>query len=736
MLHYPPTNNYEANTTTTTTSHEESNVDHDEDDGSIMDEDNIDNTTTIATNNNVDFVDNDIIPTVEFACDSYALTSPSIGTGYVLLDPFSGSISVYENILDNVILHDETLLEQTLLNEMRKADDPIRTFADEEERSSNSRSCSSSSSSSGTRYDTPPIQTLFSVDDYFNMNLEEYFGQYTPFCPSSSSHHHHNVVSSFNGNNNILQNGEATVDWVGVDTHIGLSDDGGTTNNIVGKMVGAVRTVTMESSTNNRTHHHHHHHMVRNGAGGYEPVVTEILAWSDNNNNKNIVGDDNLSKLTSYDTKYVCRVAGEAYFVDICATNCKVYAAFQEKTSGFCPFRMRDGDTSNHAAGSRQQQQLMDIDDDELVGNNDGESIHMSKNIYCLPLIRQYDDDTTTPVKPETIASYFPMPDASITAQYAVSSFAVESTGRTLLIGTTCGTVEVWHTGMLTMSAPAPARIQIHSVHESFILRHRAMTMDAAAAARRKGGNRKCEEQNSITTKSNDGTTEATLDDLAVLDRRSSTILSHHPEFPHKHPTSKISQFYIPRHLPVQRCGFVTRQKSPQYGTTLLLWQTKANDDNFHITSMINLPLLVRCHPAIHYDGRRLIVFGMDHIGLIILVYHVLGTRYDQNEFNDNETTTTSSTTSANRTRTTTVGKGGEESGGVVQLTSERTVRFVNRIRHAGLGGLEYFDSILMTVNERFVIVNTKTGNLIGSGGAARNATEGLLVIDLLEQSH
>jgi hypothetical protein len=145
---------------------------------------------------------------------------------------------------------------------------------------------------------------------------------------------------------------------------------------------------------------------------------------------------------------------------------------------------------------------------------------------------------------------------------------------------------------------------------------------------------------------------------------------------------------------------------------------------------MINLPLAVQCHPAIHYDGRRLIVFGMDHIGLIILVYHVLGTRYDQNEFND--TTTSSSTCSASSG-----GGGGEESGGVVQLTSERTVRFVNRIRHAGLGGLEYFDSMLMTVNERFVIVNTKTGNLIGSGvGAARNATDGLLVIDLLEQSH
>ncbi len=50
----------------------------------------------------------------------------------------------------------------------------------------------------------------------------------------------------------------------------------------------------------------------------------------------------------------------------------------------------------------------------------------------------------------------------------------------------------------------------------------------------------------------------------------------------------------------------------------------------------------------------------------------------------------------------------------------------MNRVRHAGLGGLEYFDSMmLMGTNERFVIVNTKTGNLVGTDGA-RNATEGL----------
>ena len=57
----------------------------------------------------------------------------------------------------------------------------------------------------------------------------------------------------------------------------------------------------------------------------------------------------------------------------------------------------------------------------------------------------------------------------------------------------------------------------------------------------------------------------------------------------------------------------------------------------------------------------------------------------------------------------------------------------MNRVRHAGLGGLKYFDSMLMATNERFVIVNTNTGNLVGTDGA-RNVAEGLLVRDLLEQ--
>ena len=141
-------------------------------------------------------------------------------------------------------------------------------------------------------------------------------------------------------------------------------------------------------------------------------------------------------------------------------------------------------------------------------------------------------------------------------------------------------------------------------------------------------------------------------------------------------------------------------------------------NDRFRVTAMINLPLSAQCTPEVHFDGRRLIVFGKDHIGLIFLVYHVLGTRFDQSDFLDDEEAKLSS-------------KAEEESGGVVQMTSERRIKFVNRIRHAALGGLEYFDSLLQTANERFLAVNTKAGNLIGTDGA--RSSEGLLVIDLKE---
>ena len=178
--------------------------------------------------------------------------------------------------------------------------------------------------------------------------------------------------------------------------------------------------------------------------------------------------------------------------------------------------------------------------------------------------------------------------------------------------------------------------------------------------------------------------------------------------------------------MPVHQCGFITKQRSPENGTTLLLWQTstvsseKNTHDNineqFQITAMVNLPLAAQCHPSVHFDGRRIIVLGRDHIGQILLVYHVLNTRYGLDEFGEVSTRVP--------------GLNGEESGGVIQTTEERRIKFINRIRHAGLGGVEYFDSMLLSANERFIFCNTKRGNLIGSD-SERNASEGLLVIDL-----
>lgn len=71
-----------------------------------------------------------------------------------------------------------------------------------------------------------------------------------------------------------------------------------------------------------------------------------------------------------------------------------------------------------------------------------------------------------------------------------------------------------------------------------------------------------------------------------------------------------------------------------------------------------------------------------------------------------------------------------EESGGVINLRSPARIDYVNRIRHCGLGGMEYYDNMFMTVNERFIVVNTKTGNLM-SGGNGPRRHEGLFIVDL-----
>jgi hypothetical protein len=113
-----------------------------------------------------------------------------------------------------------------------------------------------------------------------------------------------------------------------------------------------------------------------------------------------------------------------------------------------------------------------------------------------------------------------------------------------------------------------------------------------------------------------------------------------------------------------------------------------------------------------------LIVFGEDHIGTIILIYHVVCDDYMGSLHREPQESSSSC---------------GEASGGVYNFTSGRPrVRFANRIRHVALGGIDpSFDSIHMTCNERLIVVNTRTGNLLSG---ASPFSEGLLVIDLQDK--
>ena len=551
-------------------------------------------------------------------------------------------------------------------------------------------------------YDIPPKQVLFGVQDYFNLDLNDYFGEHTPF--GTSMNHEEEGRSR---RRRARSNGNVTVDWVGIDTHVTLSRDG---RSLAGNMIGAGRILAMENDA---------------GGGRGDLECMEVLAWVRD-------GCATNEDLGEYKSKFVCRAAGSPYYLDMCANYKKVYASFQ---AGSAPFPENDQEGRGDGAQNRSLVDLVD-DDGSLVGD-DGEPIQLSKAIFCLPLVK-YED---CPSCPEAIRASFPTPEACFLAQYPVSSFIIDPTGMTLLVGTESGTIEIWDTGMnpRNNSQSSPRILQRLSVREAFLKRARSKTMDERRNL--KSGDA-LSTDHSMRAKANDNASRkianerisSTHDDLALIE------INLEEEVPHKHPTSKISSVLLSSHQPVQQCGFITKQRNRDSGTTLLLWQTPimtsdANPDlpmeRFQIMAMINLPLSAQCNPEIHYDGKRLIVFGKDHIGLIFLVYHVLSSRFDQQDFN---AINMPSPTPARRKCSGRSSSKGDGSGGVVQLhpDGENRIKFVNRIRHAGLAGLEYYDYMSLTANERFVVVNTKTGNLIGSDGA-RNASQGLLVIDLLE---
>lgn len=167
----------------------------------------------------------------------------------------------------------------------------------------------------------------------------------------------------------------------------------------------------------------------------------------------------------------------------------------------------------------------------------------------------------------------------------------------------------------------------------------------------------------------------------------------------------RVEAVLTPRIQPVDSVGFCTLVCTNDRSHKVVLW---CKNEEWAVQGVVNLPLSTSRLPVLHFDGQRLVVFGEDQYGLILLVYSI-----------------------EKLAEAMSVETKGELDGGVVPAPgAERVFRFRNRIRSEALGGVELNESLHMTCNERYIVVNTKAGNKM-AGDDAVPIWEGLLIFDL-----
>ena len=428
---------------------------------------------------------------------------------------------------------------------------------------------------------------------------------------------------------------------------------------------------------------------VRNDAilRGEELVCTELTAWFKTNQEAH------------YTERRVCRFPWTFHYVDLDPIYKRLYVSFYP----------RDGPTLANP----------DTDRPPPLGRFSYSFGRSAIAVY--PMILHTDG-----LEGEDQHKYFPEPIFWIRCEHPISSFSIDPTGSILMVATIRGTLELWQ----VKEAPARliSRLLIRgclqrSIGQLFMKYKNSSLLDSTATRRSsamRGMEMVFSVQDQISGETNslgrppdsepfpflaDGSEGGLLNDnsdfLFVLRRQSDLERLRVP----------VDSFFLSRHLSIDKCGFVTLQHSSEEGSSLLLWRLEKGQ--WETVSIINLPLSSRRMPRVFFDGTRLIVYGEDHIGIIILLYHVLNSNEDITLFD--------------------LKSGEEASGGVYNLTDPPRVRFAHRVRHVALGGIESMDSIHLTCNERFVVVNTKTGNLLGEGTSP--FSEGLLVIDLQDRT-
>ena len=639
-------------------------------------------------------------PPVDFGCESYALL-PGTSPRFVLMDPFDGTISVYDHVLDGAVRSDDGLLE-----------DAFRAGADAIVRGRPTDSDHMEAETSGDAIDReveanqnvprrpPPAEVLHSIEEYFATDLSEYFQ-----LPSHSN----------DGNPSsavvMTEHDEVTVDWLGLDLHPILAPADGS---LTGNLIGAARILTCESSAESALN-------VENGS--VTRSIMEVLGW------KSHKMDD------GFDQTFVCRLKGFPNYVDIDANHDKVYATFSPGDGPTLPQHL----TTMSISGYNNDDDDILEDDVELDWN--GHPVRPSNIIVKYPFVPKVSVSSG-----QTRRRYFPEPEAFIPTDRPVSCFVIDPTGDTLAVGTDGGCVEIWTTCRTAKKEMKRAQI-LNVDHSVYAAKERERLANLKLKRLRSVSDAVLPEGNESLAEKDDamscegdtnGRNDVEMEEEGTDDAVGPAADVQSSSLTQCKSTRKINEIFHPRHLDLHRAGFVTLQHHRTEGATLALWQTPSLDQSvaypkepaFELSAIINLPLSPQRKPQIHYDGRRLIVVGQDHIGVIVLIYHILSTWEDKEMFESDTYDTFHEVKDGE-------GESGmprEESGGVINLSpATRRVRYVNRIRNIGLGNLEPHDPIYCACNERYIVINTKCGNLIGGDGGT-NACEGLFVIDLEEK--
>lgn len=660
-------------------------------------------------------------PPVDFPCSSYLLTSPGVDGEYVLLNPFNGQVEVFSDISESI-----------------------------------SRNPKENRGSSK--------EILFSVQDYFHLDLQEYF--YPRHHTNTGNGTSSRLAFHPSAPIGLSQDEEVVVDWMGVDVH-NLVDEHG---NIGGTMVCAAREISTEVDHPPRT---------TNVRGNARPVAlwngldgdrgranmfddhevkscTELMAWK------------KRSKVDKYSNeRYTCRLDGSPYYIEMCPVTDRVYVCFSPGSLYNDDLVMNATEMSTARIDGDHAEENMDVDDgveEDMEGDfwtDDVMGIKRSRLIRVFPLLRHWSStDCPEATSQSGKRRFFPEVQVQFCCKNPVTSLAVEPTGEHLIVGTENGAIEVWDVRS-SNDTPIPLQqidISCHlkSITETSVLQsERDMTavhgdseIISVFNTLNEGRCLQIGHASSSSTASSDDNSEqsirrrgsysSTLDPLndyimQVEDSIQDYLDTDHiansdtnepePDMDIRESASyrplcqcntrrMVNEIVISRHLTIKKAGFFTLQHHRDEGTTLVFWQFNKDSHSFQMSSLINLPLSTQRRPKVLYDGKKLVVFGQDHIGLIILIYRVLSSPEDK----------VCSLMSS-------LGQGGSDnSGGVLNLNGVDSIVYMNRIRSAGLGGIEFYDNIFMTMNERYIIVNTKTGNLLGNG---HRETDGLLVIDL-----